>query len=233
MKTIVLLFSIVLVFLSVTIAPQARATCREGCFATQNTVLGDDALLNGTGPSENVAIGDGTLQILASGSVNTAVGSAAMPNKTNGALNTGIGGGVLFSFDAGVNNTAIGAEALWRLQTGNYNIALGSLAGINLTHGDSNIYIGNAGTMGETRKIRIGATGTHANAYIAGISGVTVPGGVGVIIDSSGHLGTVVSSARFKEAIKPMDKASEGILALKTVTFRYKHDLDPSSIPQF
>jgi hypothetical protein len=62
---------------------------------------------------------------------------------------------------------------------------------------------------------------------------VTVAEGVGVIIDSSGHLGTVVSSARFKEAIDPMDRASEAILALKPVTVRYKHELDPEGIPQF
>ena len=30
-----------------------------------------------------------------------------------------------------------------------------------------------------------------------------------------------------------MDKASEAILALKPVTFRYKHELDPEGIPQF
>ena len=54
-----------------------------------------------------------------------------------------------------------------------------------------------------------------------------------VIVDANGQLGTVVSSARFKEAIKPMDKASEAILALKPVTFRYKHELDPEGIPQF
>ena len=54
-------------------------------------------------------------------------------------------------------------------------------------------------------------------------------GGVGVIVDTDGHLGTVVSSARFKDAIKPMDKASEAILALKPVTFRYKQELDPEA----
>src|SRR4030095_8314322 len=42
-----------------------------------------------------------------------------------------------------------------------------------------------------------------------------------------------VSSARFKGEIKPMDKASEVILALKPVTFRYRHELDPDGIPQF
>jgi len=60
-----------------------------------------------------------------------------------------------------------------------------------------------------------------------------VAGGVGVIIDTNGKLGTVVSSERFKDAIKPMDKASEAILALKPVSFRYKHELDPDGIPQF
>ena len=30
-----------------------------------------------------------------------------------------------------------------------------------------------------------------------------------------------------------MDKASEAILALKPVTFRYKKELDPNGIPQF
>jgi len=54
-----------------------------------------------------------------------------------------------------------------------------------------------------------------------------VAGGVGVIIDTDGHLGTVVSSERFKDAVQPMDKASEAILSLQPVTFRYKKELDP------
>jgi len=62
---------------------------------------------------------------------------------------------------------------------------------------------------------------------------VTVAGGIGVIIDSTGHLGTSTSSARYKDNIKPMDKASEAILALKPVTFHYKQELDPEGIPQF
>jgi hypothetical protein len=60
-----------------------------------------------------------------------------------------------------------------------------------------------------------------------------VAGGVGVIVDASGHLGTIVSSERYKDAIKPMDKASEAILTLKPVTFHYKKELDPERIPQF
>ncbi|MBA3963687.1 MAG: tail fiber domain-containing protein [Chthoniobacterales bacterium] len=64
-------------------------------------------------------------------------------------------------------------------------------------------------------------------------SGVTVTAGVNVIIDGNGHLGTVTSSARYKEAIQPMDKASEAILALQPVACHYKKDLDPQGIPQF
>src|SRR4030095_5712756 len=53
------------------------------------------------------------------------------------------------------------------------------------------------------------------------------------IVGNDGRLGTTTSSGRFKEAIQPMDKASEAILALKPVTFRYKHEFDPDGIPQF
>jgi len=89
------------------------------------------------------------------------------------------------------------------------------------------------GLASESNTIRIGKNGTQTTTRIAGISGATVAGGVGVIIDSNGKLGTIVSSERFKDAIKPMDKASEVILALKPVTFRYKKELDPKGIPQF
>jgi len=117
--------------------------------------------------------------------------------------------------------------------TGGFNTALGPAAGSQLTTGSNNIDVANKRIAAEANTIRIGTTGTQTNTYIAGISGVTVAGGVGVITDSSGHLGTIVSSARFKEAIKPMDEVSEAILSLKPVTFRYKHDLDPEGIPQF
>ena len=64
--------------------------------------------------------------------------------------------------------------------------------------------------------------------YIAGIREQTASGGVVVYVDIDGKLGTVTSSARFKDQIKPMDKASEAILALKPVTFRYKKEIDPA-----
>ena len=133
----------------------------------------------------------------------------------------------------GSYNVAEGLNALFNNTTGSLNIAIALGAGVNLTTGNNNIEIGNPRVAGEAGKIRLGTKGTHTDTYIAGISRVTVAGGAGVIIDTNGHLGTVVSSARFKDAIKPMDKASEAILAFKPVTFRYKKELDPDRIPQF
>ena len=81
--------------------------------------------------------------------------------------------------------------------------------------GSNNIDIGNAGVAGEANTIRIGKVGTQTATFIAGISWSNGGQRVGVIVDSNGQLGTVTSSARFKEAIKPMDKASEAILSLQ------------------
>ena len=110
---------------------------------------------------------------------------------------------------------------------------MGAFAGRNLTTGNSNIEIGAQGVANESFTIRIGDVGAQGPTYIAGIRGAAVASGVAVIVGTDGQLGTVVSSARFKEAIKPMDRASEAILALKPVTFRYKRELDPKGIPQF
>jgi hypothetical protein len=111
---------------------------------------------------------------------------------------------------------------------------LGASAGGNLTTGENNIDIGDGGIAGESNAIRIGTVGTQNATFIAGIRGVAVGGGVGVVVGTNGQLGTAVaSSERFKDEIKPMGKASEAILALKPVTFRYKHELDPEGIPQF
>ena len=152
---------------------------------------------------------------------------------STGDNNTATGASALFNNITGNENTANGSDALSRNTTGSRNIALGYQAGQNLTTGSNNIDIGNAGVAGESRTIRIGTAGIHKNTFIAGISGGTVPIGVAVIVDSSGHLATTTSSARFKENIQPMDTASEAILALKPVTFRYKQELDPEGTQQF
>jgi hypothetical protein len=166
------------------------------------------------------------------GNGNTANGVNALVFNTTGSNNAASGVNVLANNTSGHDNMAAGSFALFQNKTGSFNIALGSNAGVNLT-GSNNIDIGALGVAGESNTIRIGKSGTQKKTFIAGIRGATVASGVGVIVGSSGQLGTVVSSARFKEAIKPMDKASEAILSLKPVTFRYKEELDPDKIPQF
>src|SRR2546429_42795 len=88
------------------------------------------------------------------------------------------------------------------------------------------------GGNADSNTIRIGNTDIIAT-YIRGISGQTVVGGAAVFVDSSGKLGTMTASTRFSDQIKPMNKASEAILTLKPVTFRYKQEIDPKRIQQF
>ena len=199
--------------------------------ASFNTGVGGGALTLNTGDS-NTAVGTAALLLNTGGSQNVAVGTDALVFNDSGSENAAVGFFALFENTAGGVNTAIGPEALSNNTTGFNNIALGFAAGDLLTTGDDNIDIGNEGVADEAGTVRIGTDGTQTRTFIAGISGVVVSG-TGVVVNASGQLGVAASSARFKEEIKPMDKASEAILALKPVTFRYKHELDPAGIPQF
>jgi hypothetical protein len=201
---------------------------------TVNTAVGIAALSGNSTGFQNTAVGANALETNSVGLFNTALGDNAMVSSDTGNSNTASGQGAMESNSSGSNNTANGAFALGNSETGNNNIAVGVSAGSNLNTGSNNIYIGSpGGSPGESNKIRIGTVGAGKNAFIAGIFGVTVGTGIPVIIDSNGRLGTTTSSECFKDSIKPMDKASEAILALQPVTFRYKHELDPDGIPQF
>ncbi len=201
---------------------------------TDNTATGDSALLNNTTGSYNTANGFDALFNNTNGTANTAIGSFALVDNQSGSNNTAGGDGALFNNTTGGNNTASGVDALLSNTTGTNNIGFGFLAGSNLTTGSNNIDIGAnvPGVAGEANTIRIGKSGTQKKTFIAGISGVAVTGS-SVVVNSSGKLGVATSSARFKEAIKPMEKASEAVLALKPVTFHYKEEIDPDGIPQF
>ena len=218
--------------------------------ASNNTANGFQALKSNTTGFQNTATGVNALLSNTTGGNNTANGLQALASNTTGGANTANGVGALFSNGTGFDNTANGVQALAFNTTGHdntaeglnalvnntggsNNIALGASAGSNLTAGSNNIDIGNGGVAGESGRIRIGTAGKQTDTLIAGIYGKTIASGAQVIIGSGGKLGTIQSSARFKEAIKLMDKASEAILALKPVTFRYKHELDPDGIPQF
>src|ERR1043166_1945204 len=201
-----------------------------------NTAAGTVALFLNRAP-RNTAFGSFALFNNSTGFENTAVGHSALRNNTtagsnSSGANTGVGALSLFTNVDGGANTAIGYAAMYN-NTGGHNIALGDLAGFDLTTGDGNIDIGNRGVAGEAGTIRIGSSGIHTATFVAGIAGATASNGVAVFVNSDGRLGTLTSSARFKDDIKPMDKASAAILPLKPVTFRYKKEIDLAGIPQF
>jgi hypothetical protein len=201
--------------------------------APQNTATGSEALFFNTTGARNTATGYRALRSNTTGINNVASGETSLIGNTTGSNNTATGEGSLPNNDSGGSNTGEGFHALLNNTTGSFNIALGASAGSSLTTGSNNIDIGNPGVAGESSTIRIGNVGTQTATIIAGISGATVSDGVEVVVAANGRLGTITSSARFKENVKPMDQASEALLKLKPVTFRYKREFDPHTITQF
>jgi Chaperone of endosialidase len=197
---------------------------------SNNTANGVQALYSNTTGFSNTATGVNALYHNTTGAGNTASGLEALVSNTNGANNTANGYHALFTNPTGAGNTASGFEALYN-NTGSFNIGLGNQAGKNLTFGSRNIDIGNGGVTGESNTIRIGNVQTAT--YIVGISGQTATGGAAVFVASDGKLGTLTSSRRFKKDIADMDAASEALLALRPVTFRYKPELDKAGVPQY
>ena len=198
--------------------------------ASFNTGVGAGTLFVNTG-DQNTATGAGALLNNMTGAQNTAIGAFALPNNTDSQGNTAVGAEALLNSVFSDDNTAIGAGALANAGFGGANIAIGYHAGFGISTGCCNIDIGSPGVAGEVQTTRIGQVQTRT--FIAGIRGVTTENAnaIPVLIDTSGQLGTVSSSRRFKKAITPMDKASEAILALKPVTFQYKSD--KNGTPQF
>jgi trimeric autotransporter adhesin len=218
-----------------------------------NTAVGYLSLTSNTTGLLNTAVGAGTLLVNTSDE-NTATGAAALLSNVTGGQNTANGAFALFSNTSGVRNTASGDRSLYSNISGGYNTAYGagSLAlnaeGIsntavgfnalnNQVSGDGNTALGiraGAGVTTASNVICIGADGEDIDdsCYIGNIFGTTSPSGVAVLVNSNGRLGTMTSSKRFKEGIKPMDKASETLFALKPVAFHYKKTIDPTCAPQ-
>ena len=202
----------------------------------KNAASGEFALYNNTSGYENTASGYGALFSSTIGWSNTAFGKSALFNNT-GYYNTAVGWEALHD-STGDQNTAIGSDALWKNTsggknvatgksalgqntTGYSNIAVGDLAGYNLTTGNDNIDIGNPGVADEGGTIRIGSS-KQTKTFIAGITGVTTAAAaVPVLVDANGQLGTASSSRRYKFDIAGMGDATEDLMRLRPVTFRY------------
>ena len=205
----------------------------------QNTAVGAGALLSNTTGEDNNAVGAFALFNSTTGSFVNGHGREALFSNVDGSQNNGFGDRALHSNVSGNFNTAVGDDVLFN-STGDGNTAVGNNAGDSITTGSNNTCIGNgagAGIVDGSDIIAIGtpAAGVFANfgptCFIGGINEPTGDPGstVAVLIDSNNNLGTSVSSRRFKHDIKPMDKASEALLALKPVTFKYNHDVKGST----
>jgi hypothetical protein len=195
-----------------------------------NTGSGSFALQNNTTGNNNTAIGYGALLANTIGSDNVAIGYHAAWSTDTGDSNTAIGRNALAA-NGGSQNTAIGVQALENNTSGN-NTAIGYLAGSNNTSGTQNTTLGAFAGLDVTTAnnvICIGVPGDNVSdsCYIGNIW--EQPGGPqAVYVNSNGKLGAQVSSRRFKDEIKPMEEASEGIYRLQPVTFRYKPEIEPT-----
>jgi len=205
----------------------------------ENTATGESALASNSTGNANTATGFNALLSNTIGTSNTANGGFALSSNTTGNSNTATGAAAL-QFSTGDGNTANGALALFSNTTGTSNTAVGSGALVNSTIGVDNTALGVAAGSAVTNAsnvicIGFGVAGANVSnsCFIGNIRGVTthIADAVPVVIDSTGQVGTQSSSRRFKKEIKPMDHASEAILALKPVTFHYKSDAQGT--PQF
>jgi hypothetical protein len=124
-------------FVSFALSPTVRAACQQGCIENDNTVLGDDALVNNTS-FDNTAVGFNALESNTTGLGNTAVGSTALLNNTTGTLNIAIGDYALSGNTTGDVNTAVGGGALEDNTTGEQNTAIGGNSLQYNTTGDYN-----------------------------------------------------------------------------------------------
>jgi Chaperone of endosialidase len=200
-----------------------------------NTAIGFDALQTSTGGADNTAAGSNALQANMSGSSNTGVGYEALYHNLTGGGNVASGSLALYYNTKGNFNVGSGYRALYANTTGNSNTAVGDNAGSVISTGSNNIDIGAnvVGTLSDTGTIRIGMQGNQKATYIAGIQGQTTAAGAAVYIDSTGKLGTLTSSRRFKDDIRQMGSTSDVLLSLQPVTYHYKPQIDPKGTAQF
>jgi hypothetical protein len=192
-----------------------------------NTAVGANALLNNN-TGDNTAIGHEALFSNILGFRSTAVGRAALRFNVDGVENTAHGVQALFSNIDGDRNTAIGINALVTNTSGSDNTTIGYESGFDIT-GNGNVCIGDGVRGGE---------GENNHTRIRNIGSTSIVGGTNVVLAATGGLGDQIlgyasSSRRYKEEIKPMEKASETLFALKPVTFRAKGNITPSHVKHY
>jgi hypothetical protein len=185
-----------------------------------NTAVGLNALFANQS-DDNSAFGAHALFSNTQGIVNSAFGWQALMLNTQGSGNTAAGAQSLSRNVFGNANTATGRGAL-SFSTGDFNTAIGYTAGINVTTASNVICVG----------AQVAGADVDDSCFIGNIW-AQAGGPQAVYVNIDGKLGAQVSSQRFKDDIKPMDKSSRALYSLKPITFRYKKEIDPVGASQF
>lgn len=200
-------------------------TTANNCGASVNfTNATATSTLNITDANSNVFLGKGAGKAGVTGANNSCQGALSLASATSADSNCGLGSTCLTTLTTGTNNCAVGVVSLQNLVSGSNCVAIGHAAGQSYTGSESNnICIGSAvtGTAAESNTTRIGTAST-TSCFIGGITGATVTG-TAVLCSSTGQLGTIASSQRYKENINDIDD-SLSILDLNPVVFNYKTD---------
>jgi hypothetical protein len=205
-----------------------------------NNAMGDSSLFENIHGAANTAVGDLALSNndstgSALGNVNTAVGGEALFNNTDGDSNNAVGFQSLDANTVGVQNNALGVLALSSNVDGASNTAVGDSAFAGNAHGsfntvvgwsagdtvegDDNIYIGATaadGVTSESMTIRIGDPNFVTSAYVAGIFGATATGGLPVVVNAAGKLGTIPAGSPM--SMNNLLKQQQLVQELKTTT---------------
>jgi hypothetical protein len=189
----------------------------------QNTAVGSNALA-ANGGNDNTALGFSALLDNVTGIRNVAVGAGALYTNTS-SYNTATGDGALYSNGGGSENTATGYSALLHNTSGSNNVAVGYQAGINLTTGSNDVDIANAGIAGEGGTIRIGTSGSQSRTFVAGIENSHLTGAA-VYVSSSGQLGVLASSERYKSDIQSLGGVTDKLQKLRPVSFHLRSEPD-------
>jgi hypothetical protein len=208
-----------------------------------NTASGNAALGFNVAGDGNTAVGQGA-GFGSQGDNNTAVGLNALGGfPLTGSGNTAVGAQAgLHYTGTDHDNICIGSQTLG-VAGENNTIRIGTSlpsSGINISAGGllQAFNIGEGFTGGGIQysqffgvssvSIAPGFSTVNGNSscFIGGIFNQTpVAGSHAVLVGSNGKLAdATLSSRRFKKDIAPIDKMSEGILALRPVTFHWKND---------
>jgi hypothetical protein len=171
-----------------------------------NNAVGASSLLSNADGDSNNAVGESALFANVHAAANTAVGDVALANNDSSGLalfsnvdgdsNNAVGFNALGSNADGLENNVMGFDAMADNVSGAGNVAIGDSAGLGV-EGDFNIYIGafagpapSPAPVAESETIRIGDV-FNTDCYIGGIFGATATGGLPVVVNSDGKLGTV------------------------------------------